>query len=91
MYGDAAGNATFSYFSDVSNLVWDQRGYNYMLQAEAKEFLKKDGSQLLLNTAVKKIEYGKNGVKISTKGGGCIEAEYAICTFSLGVLQNDVV
>ncbi|KAJ4244403.1 hypothetical protein NW762_014531 [Fusarium torreyae] len=90
VFGEAAGNATFSYFGDESNLVWDQRGYNYMIQQEAKEFLKKDGSQLRLKTTVKKIQYSKDGVKILTNDG-CIEADYAICTFSPGVLQNDVV
>lgn len=58
---------------------------------EATEFLKKVGSQFLLNSAVKKIKYRQNGVMVSIKGGGCTETEYAICTFSLGVLQNDVV
>ncbi|KAF3353982.1 hypothetical protein VdG1_07881 [Verticillium dahliae VDG1] len=30
-------------------------------------------------------------VVVRDRDGGCVEAEYAICTFSVGVLQNDVV
>ncbi|KAF5017278.1 hypothetical protein F66182_10815 [Fusarium sp. NRRL 66182] len=91
LFGVAGGNATFGYFSDVSNLVWDQRGFNVIIQEEAKEFLKDGDERLLLSTTVESIEYGKDGVKITTKDGDCIEAEYAICTFSLGVLQNNAV
>ncbi|KAI5460710.1 amine oxidase [Mariannaea sp. PMI_226] len=91
MFGVAGGNATFGYFSDVSNLVVDQRGYNYFIQEEAKTFLKEKDPRLLLKTTVESIEYSKTGVKVTTKGGDCIEADYAICTFSLGVLQNDAV
>ncbi|KAF5664801.1 n1-acetylpolyamine oxidase [Fusarium heterosporum] len=88
VFGVAGGNASFQYFSDVSNLVTDQRGYNTLLQQEAKEFLKDNDKRLQLNTTVKGIKYGKDGVRITTKGGDCIDAEYAICTFSVGVLQS---
>lgn len=90
-FGIAGNNATFNYYNDVSNLVWDQRGYNHLLIGEANEFLEENDPRLLLNTTVKAIRYTANGVKIHMKDGGCIEAEHAICTFSVGVLQNDVV
>lgn len=45
---------------------------------------------MLLNTIVQRVVYDENGVTIYTNGS-CIEADYAIMTFSLGVLQHDVV
>lgn len=91
IYGVAGGNASFGYYSDVSNLVWDQRGYSIIIQEEAKEFLKKNDKRLRLKTTVEGVEYNKDGVKVTTKNGDCVQADYAICTFSVGVLQNDVV
>ncbi|KAL9561087.1 hypothetical protein ACKAV7_014442 [Fusarium commune] len=90
VYGVAGNNATFKHFSDETNLVIDQRGYNAWLIGEANEFLKKNDPRLRLKTTVKKIEYTTKGVKIDTNNG-CVEADYAICTFSVGVLQNNAV
>ncbi|KAF5612271.1 n1-acetylpolyamine oxidase [Fusarium subglutinans] len=90
VYGVAGNNATFKHFSDETNLVTDQRGYNTWLIGEANEFLKKNDPRLRLKTTVKRIEYATKGVKIDTSQG-CVEADYAICTFSVGVLQNDAV
>ncbi|KAL6366047.1 hypothetical protein LRP88_00142 [Fusarium phalaenopsidis] len=91
LYTIAVQNATFDHFSDETNLVIDQRGFSAWLLGEADEFLKENDPRLLLNTTVDKIAYDTNGVKIITKDGDCIEADYAICTFSVGVLQNDVI
>ncbi|KAM0542365.1 hypothetical protein ACHAPJ_012831 [Fusarium lateritium] len=90
-FGIAGGNATFGYFSNVSNLVIDQRGFSTFIQGEAKEFLKDDDERLRLSTTVESIKYGKDGVTITTKDGDCFVAEYAICTFSLGVLQSGTI
>ena len=37
------------------------------------------------------IEYGPHGVTVHNHDGSCVTAAYAICTFSLGVLQNQAV
>ncbi|KAM0414727.1 hypothetical protein ACHAPT_013418 [Fusarium lateritium] len=89
-FGIAGNNATFKHFSDETNLVIDQRGHNTWIIGEAMEFLTEDDPRLLLNTTIKTIHYGKEGVIIRSEDT-CIEAEFAICTFSLGVLQNDAV
>ena len=44
-----------------------------------------------MNTIVKNVTYSNDGVTVHNDDGSCISAEYAICTFSLGVLQNEVV
>ncbi|KAI4127256.1 MAG: hypothetical protein LQ338_003299 [Usnochroma carphineum] len=47
--------------------------------------------ELLLNTIVTNISYDNTGVTIDNQDGSCMQADYAICTFSLGVLQSDAV
>ncbi|KZT22391.1 putative flavin-containing polyamine oxidase [Neolentinus lepideus HHB14362 ss-1] len=82
-------NTTFYQFSEENNYVWDQRGFNTFIKGEAYTYLKPNDTRLLLNTVVTNITYSDNGVRIDNADGSCITAEYAICTFSLGVLQND--
>jgi polyamine oxidase len=84
-------NTTFYQYSDENNYVFDPRGFSAFIKGEASTFLKKNDPRLLLNTIVNEIDYNADGVKVTNKDGSCIQADYAICTFSLGVLQNDVV
>ncbi|KIM37932.1 hypothetical protein M413DRAFT_76550 [Hebeloma cylindrosporum] len=74
-------------FSDANLMSLDQRGFKSLIQLEAAEFLKPQ--QTMLNATVKTISYSKNGVTVILKGGNKLTADYALCTFSLGVLQND--
>jgi len=45
----------------------------------------------MLNSTVQIIRYGASGVEVQLENGRILRAEYAIVTFSLGVLQNDEV
>jgi polyamine oxidase len=91
-FGIAGSNLTFNQFSDQNNFVWDQRGFNTFVIGEADSFLSSThDSRLLLNTVVKGVKYSDQGVTVQLEDGSCIEAEHAVCTFSLGVLQNEVV
>ncbi|KAK7041770.1 hypothetical protein VNI00_009059 [Paramarasmius palmivorus] len=74
-------------FSPESRLSIDQRGFKHVIQQEAKQFLSE--SQVQLNSIVKSIAYSNSGVTVTLENGQRISARYAICTFSLGVLQND--
>ncbi|KAH9003706.1 amine oxidase [Lactarius hatsudake] len=74
-------------FSEDNLLSVDQRGFKYLIQAEAAEFL--HPSQILLQATVATVEYSDSGVSVILKDGTKLTALYAICTFSLGVLQND--
>ena len=68
----------------------DQRGFVYIAQAEAAEFLQPQ--QVIYNETVNLIEYGENNVTVQTTSGLTITADHVLCTFSVGVLQNsDVV
>ncbi|KAH9899008.1 flavin-containing amine oxidoreductase-domain containing protein [Xylariomycetidae sp. FL2044] len=98
VFGITGYNLTFYQFSEENNFVWDQRGFNTLVVGEAREFLDGDGDggviddeRLMLETVVESIAYGPEGVLVGLEGGGCIEAEYAIATFSLGVWQHDAV
>ncbi|GJJ15506.1 hypothetical protein Clacol_009784 [Clathrus columnatus] len=82
-------NFTFNGFSSENNLVVDQRGFKVIAQATAAKFLKASDPRLLLNHTVTQIVYSSNGVTIHTQQGVTINADYAICTFSVGVLQNN--
>lgn len=74
-------------FSEDNLLCIDQRGFKTIIQAEAAEFLKP--SQLMLNSTVKTIEYSTSGVKVTLTNGKTLSADYALVTFSVGVLQNN--
>ena len=65
----------------------DNRGFKHFIQAEAAEFLQPH--QVLYNATVTNITYSSSGVSVSLADGRKLEADYAICTFSLGVLQHD--
>ena len=84
-------NTTFYQYSEENNYVFDERGYSAFISGEASTFLEEDDPRLMLNTIVSDITYSNNGVTIHTADGSCIQADYAICTFSIGVLQHDEV
>jgi polyamine oxidase len=65
----------------------DERGFKTIIQQEAEEFLAPD--QLLLNSIVTSISYSGDGVSVTLKDGSVLVADYALVTFSLGVLQHD--
>lgn len=88
IFGAAGENLTFNQFSDANNYVWDQRGYNHIIKGEASTFLKKNDPRLHLNSIITNVTYTDDGVTVYKKDGSCVQAAYAVCTFSLGVLQN---
>ncbi|CAO3625809.1 unnamed protein product [Mucor hiemalis] len=86
-------NWTYSGFGpdgDGNNFVLDERGFKHIFLEEAKKVFKNESDpRLMLNTTVTKIQYSDKGVVITTANGDTINAEYAITTFSIGVLQHD--
>lgn len=89
IFGIAGENLTFNQFGPDNNLSIDQRGFSTIVTEEAKTFLKDD--QVRLKTQVTRVEHSNDGVTVHTKNGHCVRAAYAICTFSLGVLQSKAV
>ena len=89
MFNAAVNNFTFLQFSDENNFVTDQRGHNTWIKGEASEFLSEEDDRLVLSTVITNITYSADGVVAITSNGDYIQADYAICTFSVGVLQHD--
>ena len=65
----------------------DQRGFKALIQLEAAEFL--SAEQQLFNATVRTVAHSQDGVTVTMANGTTLSADYALCTFSLGVLQND--
>ncbi|KAF2263027.1 amine oxidase [Lojkania enalia] len=91
VFGITGYNLTFYQYSEENNFVTDQRGFVTLLKGIASTFLEPNDPRLLLNSIVTNIAYSSDGVTITLDDGSCVQADYAICTFSLGVLQNDAV
>ncbi|RAH48931.1 putative flavin containing polyamine oxidase [Aspergillus brunneoviolaceus CBS 621.78] len=95
VFGMAGENLTFNQFGKANHFVLDRRGYSTIIEQEAAAIFRhrrnKPSPRLRLNTHVTTIDHSPIGVTIHTADGACIEAAYAICTFSLGVLQNHAV
>ncbi|KAI3536361.1 N1-acetylpolyamine oxidase [Colletotrichum filicis] len=83
-------NTSFQRWANKNNLVHDGRGFATFFREEAKLFLN-ETTQLRLGTIVQNITYSDDSVTVHNQDGTCIVADYAICTFSLGVLQKEVV
>lgn len=89
-------NPTFVYYGEDEYFVADSRGYVYLLDQLAKEFLQNDDtniidSRLKLEKVVTNIEYTSHGVKVKTEDGSMYNARYAILSVSLGVLQSRLI
>ena len=67
--------------------VTDQRGYWILFSDFYKNFQEK----ILLNKPVSKIIYSDHGVEVITAEGEVFTADYALSTFSSGVLGSDSV
>ena len=65
----------------------DERGYGVIFQKMAENFPDK----ILLKKVVKSIHYSSYHVTVITNDGDKLRADYAICTFSPGVLASDLV
>ncbi|KAI7853467.1 amine oxidase [Circinella umbellata] len=82
------GEKIFGEGSDGDVFVLDERGFKHIFLEAANEVLKKNDPRVLLNTKVTKIAHDDQGVTIHTGSDTIIKAEYAIVTFSVGVLQH---
>ncbi|KAF2032882.1 amine oxidase [Setomelanomma holmii] len=91
VFGITGYNLTYYRFSEDNDFSVDQRGFNAWLKGQAAQFLKANDTRVLFNTVVTGIQYSDTGVTITNEDGSCVEADYAINTVSLGVLQNDVI
>lgn len=68
--------------------VTDQRGFVFLIEKIAEDFLQKNDSRLKLNSKVKSIIYDDKKVTVLTDNGHNITAKRALITFSIGVLKS---
>ncbi|KAH3835078.1 uncharacterized protein LOC127878105 [Dreissena polymorpha] len=66
-------------------------GFSTIVRKMCEEFLGKSDDRLVLNKTVIRINHGDKGVSVLTADGDVYTADYAIVTFSLGVLQQRMV
>ncbi|XP_077984537.1 uncharacterized protein LOC144439142 [Glandiceps talaboti] len=71
--------------------ITDSRGFDVIVKNMADEFLEENDARLKLNHVVKKIAWNGDNVIVTTQNGTTFRADFALCTFSIGVLENDVV
>ena len=79
-------------FGSLDFRVTDQRGYEYLAHCIANTFLRVNDERLHLNTVVTRINWSNKGVCVDVMEEGTPKsycAKYAVCTFSVGVLQSD--
>ena len=69
--------------------VTDPRGYAYIVERLAGEFLVQNDPRLKLNRRVRTIRWSDSSVKVNTDGGETFIADYALITFSVGVLKSE--
>lgn len=70
--------------------VLDQRGYDLVTRHLANKYFEPDNDRLILNNPISDVIHSDHGVTVHTVNNTCYSADYAICTFSLGVLQQAV-
>ncbi|KAJ8308858.1 hypothetical protein KUTeg_013732 [Tegillarca granosa] len=72
-------------------VVDPDKGFSYLTRKLKSEFLPKNDKRLILNEIVTDISYNDTHVEVKTKSNSTYTADYAIVTFSIGVLQNRLV
>ena len=75
-------------FGSDEFFVTDQRGYAYLTNCLAEDFLTQDSSRLRLNTTVTAMEYNDSCVCAVTESSTKVCGRYGVATFSIGVLLN---
>ncbi|KAJ8308859.1 hypothetical protein KUTeg_013733 [Tegillarca granosa] len=84
-------NTYLTHGNEEDILVKDSRGYSHLVRSLLNTFLKEREDRLILNKVVTEISYTNNSVMVRTHDNHTFTADYAIVTFSLGVLQQRIV
>ncbi|XP_078677567.1 uncharacterized protein LOC144914052 [Branchiostoma floridae x Branchiostoma belcheri] len=82
---------TAEQFGEEEYFLTDPRGYVYIIEQMAESFLAGNDQRLKLNKTVTTIRWGDDGVTVTTKDGSTYTADFAVVTFSMGVLQSNAV
>lgn len=86
-----ADNGTIHSARGGQFFVTDSRGYVHIVDCLAGMFLEPRDSRLQLNTTVKEIKWNTKGVFVTSNDGDVYTADYALATFSIGVLKSGLI
>lgn len=86
-----ADNGSIHSVAGEQLFVTDPRGYVHIVDCLADMFLEPRDSRLQLNTSVKEIKWNENGVYVTSDNGDVYRADYALVTFSIGVLKSEMI
>lgn len=86
-----ADNGSIHSIGGEQLFVTDPRGYVHIVDCLAGMFLEPRDSRLQLNTTVQEIKWNENSVYVTTDNGDVYTADYALVTFSIGVLKSGLV
>lgn len=75
---------------DQDFFVTDKRGMDQIIKQLTDQVLEENDTRVIFNKVVTEIYYSSDGVQVTTANGEIFESDYAITTFSAGVLQNSV-
>ncbi|GLA65421.1 hypothetical protein AtubIFM54640_007173 [Aspergillus tubingensis] len=87
VFGAISTIATYEYFSEGDWFICDNAGFVSAFRRNVSAVLNGPADRVRFNNKVTKIKHSSNGVTV-TSDKGCVNAKYAIVTFSLGVLQR---
>ena len=80
-------------FNSLDYIVYDPRGYGYLLESFLGDFLDVDGGdeRLRLSQRVTDVTQNDTHVTVLTSNGQTYTGEYLLSTVSLGVLQSQAI
>ena len=84
-------NGSIHSVGGVQFFVTDSRGYVHIVDCLARMFMEPGDPRLQLNTTVTEVKWNKTGVYVTSDNGDLFTADYALVTFSIGVLKSGLV
>jgi len=87
---DSYPDPTFQWWGEGDEFVIDQhpRGYARLIDELVKDDVPPEDDRLIFDALVTKIEYGTDGVRVSTKDGRTFQGSQVISTLPVGVMQR---
>ena len=86
-----ADNGSIHSVGGAGFFVTDPRGYVHIVDCLADMFLEPKDPRLQLNTTVTEVNWNEKGVCVTSANGDVYTADYALVTFSIGVLKSGLV
>jgi len=95
VFWDLSQETTFEQYGPDYLFIDDPKGYQGVIEGLASEFLDIDDleneDRITMNSPIATVEYDGDGVTVVLRNGTEYTADYGVATFSIGVLQSDVV